>query len=157
MKIMIKVIEITMYCTLYNCTLWRVETLSPSVTWAPQHFLNQLIFLNVVIQISVAQTSVRWLWAPGGGRGGRNLSGDKRFQAVWNAQNLKPRTGSLFLLFENKKCKIWLLFTKKNFNKIVNLKHFVRYTWFLKIIILEPILKYTWSKFWKSYIPQPSG
>jgi hypothetical protein len=26
------------------------------------HFLNQLIFPNVVIQISVAQTSVEWFW-----------------------------------------------------------------------------------------------
>jgi hypothetical protein len=46
-------------CTLYDGTVWRVET--PTSPYL-QHFLNKLIFLNVVIQISVAQTSVQWRW-----------------------------------------------------------------------------------------------
>ncbi len=49
-------------CTLYKCTVCRasvVYNLSLSaIPRAPQHFLNQLIFLNVVIEIPVAQTSV---------------------------------------------------------------------------------------------------
>ncbi len=56
MKNLKKLIEIVMYTVqLYSVKSRRQ---APSKPRASQHFLNQLIFHNVVIQISLTQTSV---------------------------------------------------------------------------------------------------
>jgi hypothetical protein len=50
---------------MYTVQLYSVKSTykpqSPFIPSAPQHFLNQIIFLEVIIKISVTQTSLWWL------------------------------------------------------------------------------------------------